>query len=229
MSKKLMLLMVGALTALAFMALAGAASAKETKLKCEEGGACTYTVHGGELRYSLHNGDTVWCSTVTGNGEVTGLVNGESTTSNVQLLFHGCKEQATPFHFNCSNTGTAGTITTNVLVVHNIALPGTPTEAGVLITNWGVTFTCAGGFASTQVTGSIIGEYENKCGTNTGTVQKYEFRAAAHGTQTDRTYTGNTYDLEGKTSHTGSGSYETTAIISTTTLTFNQNVELTCA
>ena len=36
-------------------------------------------------------------------------------------------------------------------------------------------FTCAGGFASTEVTGSIIGEYENKCETNTSTKQTIEF------------------------------------------------------
>jgi hypothetical protein len=231
MNKKLMLLVAGALTALAFMSLAGAASAKETKLKCEGAGACKYTIHGGESRFSLHGGDTVWCTTVEGEGEVTGLdANRESTTSNVELSFTGCKEQATIFHFACSNTATSGKVTTNTMVAHNIALPGTPTEAGVLLTNAGVTFTCAGGFASTQVTGSVIGEYEKKCGPeSTGTVQKLEFKVPAHGTENDRVWTGVNYDLEGKTSHTGGGSYETAAQSGTGTLTFNQNVELTCA
>jgi hypothetical protein len=230
MNKKLMLLGVGALTALAFTALTSAAAANETKLKCEGVGACTFNVIGSNFRLSTTSGDTIWCSSEEGNGEVTGLnAERESTTSNLQLLYTGCKEQNTIFHFACSNTATSGNITTNVMVMHGIALPGTPNEAGVLLTNAGETFTCAGGFASTQVTGSVIGEYETKCNTNTGTTQNLLFLASAHGFQQDRIYTGNFVDLEGKTSHTGSGNYETLALQDTTTLTFNQNVILTCA
>src|SRR6185503_10397480 len=132
MNKKLMILVAGALTALAFMSLAGAASAKETKVKCEGAGECTYTVAGAESRFSLAGGDTVWCSSVEGNGSVTGLnAERESTTSSVQLLFKGCKEQATIFHFSCSNTATAGNVTTNVMTAHNVALPAAsaPNEA----------------------------------------------------------------------------------------------------
>jgi hypothetical protein len=230
MNKKLMLLVAGALTALAFTALAGTATAKETRIKCEGVGACTFTISGGEVRLSSHNGDTIWCTSEEGNGEVTGLnAERESTTDTMRLLFKGCKEQATIFHFSCSNTATAGNITTNVLTTHGIALPGTPTEAGALLTGLNMTFTCAGGFASTQWTGDLIGESETKCNTNTGTVQKLVFSAPTHGTQADRTYTGTTHDLQSKTSHTGGGSYETFAISSTTTLTYNQNVILTCA
>jgi hypothetical protein len=231
MNKKLMLLVVGALTALVFTALPGAASAKETKLKCEGAGACTYTVVGGEVKLSAHGGDTLVCTSESGSGEVTGLnAERESTTGAIQLLFHGCKEQNTVFHFACNTAGQpSGTITTNVMTVHNIALPGTPTEAGVLLTNLNITMTCAGGFASTQWTGNLIGEWEAKCNTNTGNVQKWIYNVIAHGTQADRTYTGVSYDLEIKTNHTGSGGYETFAVQSTTTLTFNQNTILTCA
>jgi len=232
MNKKLMILVAGALTALAFMALAGAASAKETKLKCEGAGECTFTVDPNlavEPEFSLLGGDTVKCKGgASGSGAVTGLdANRESTTSTVQLLFKECKEQNTIFHFNCQNTATNGNITTNVMTVHNIALPGTPNEAGVLLTNAGVSFSCAGGFVPTVVTGNVIGEYENKCGsTSTGKQLKLNFTVAAHGTQTDRTYTGTSYDLEGMTKEKP---YETAAQTGTGTLTFNQNVELTCA
>ena len=123
MNKKLMLLVVGVLAVLAFTALAGSATAKETKLKCEGAGECTYTVAGGESRFSLNGGDTVWCTEVEGNGTVTGLnAERESTTSNVRLLFKNCKEQATIFHFACTNNGNAGQITTNIMQAHNVAL-----------------------------------------------------------------------------------------------------------
>jgi hypothetical protein len=229
MSKKLMLLVAGALMALAFTALAGTAAAKETKLKCEGTGECTFTASGGVTNFSIVGGDTVKCTSVSGGGSVTSLdAERESTTTSVQLLFEGCKEQNTIFHFNCQNTATNGNVTTNVMVGHNIALP-TGTEAGVLLTNAGVTFTCAGGFASTQVTGSIIGESETKCGENTSTEQKQVFNTSGDGAQALTSYTGSTFALEGKTSHTGSGSYATAAQSGTGTLKFNQSVILTCA
>jgi hypothetical protein len=232
MNKKLMLLVVGALTALAFTALPGAASAKETKLNCEnQFFSCTFTIAGGVSRFSLNGGDTVKCTGLSGSGAVTGLdANRESTTSEVQLLFTGCKEQNTIFQFACTNTMTAGNVTTNLMTGHSVALPETWTEAGVLLTNAGVTFTCAGGFASTQLTGNVIGESETKCNTNTGTIQTLDFSAISHGTQTDRTYTALTnYELSGKTNHSSGGSYATAALTGTATLTFNQNVQLTCA
>lgn len=225
-----MLLVAGALMALAFTALAGTATAKETNLKCEGSGPCTFGASGGVTNFSIVGGDTVKCSTVSGSGEVTNLnAERESTTTNVQLLFESCREQNSPFHFLCTNTSTAGNVTTNVMVGHNIALPTAASGAGVLLTNAGVTFTCAGGFASTQVTGSIIGESESACNTNTGTVQKQTFTTTGDGAQSFTSYTGSTFKLEGKTSHTGSGSYANAAQDGTGTLTFNQNVLLTCA
>ncbi|HEX3041016.1 MAG TPA: hypothetical protein VHP56_02870 [Solirubrobacterales bacterium] len=230
MSKKMMLLVVGALTALAFTALAGTATAKETKLRCEGAGECTFTASGGEAKFSLVGGDTVKCTGMSGIGAVTSLnAERESTTGTAQLLFTGCKEQNSGFQFSCTNTATAGNVTTNTMTVHSIALPGTTNEAGTLVTGLGVTFSCAGGFASTQLTGSLIGESENKCNTNTGTSHKVLFTATSDGLQALTSYTGVTFRLEGKTSHTGGGSYATGAMSGTGTLTFNQNVILTCA
>ncbi|HSS42859.1 MAG TPA: hypothetical protein VLK37_09985 [Solirubrobacterales bacterium] len=234
MNKKLMLLVVGALTALAFTALPGAASAKETALKCEKA-PCTFEVSGGVSEFSTAGGDTVKCESVTGSGGAINLnAENETTTTTVQLLFHGCKEQATIFHFACSNTATSGTVTTDPITGHLIALPEAASGNGVLLTDQHTTFTCAGGFARTTVTGSVIGENEAKCGEPASTDQKLDFKATAHGQQKFKTWTGNTYDLIAATNHiqTGSGTttgYETASQTGTGTLTWNTKVQVTCA
>ncbi|HEX3041013.1 MAG TPA: hypothetical protein VHP56_02855 [Solirubrobacterales bacterium] len=228
MNKKSMLLLFGTLAALAFTALPGAAAAKETKLKCEGEGICSFTVSGTETKFSIVGGDTVKCTGLSGNGSVSNLdASRESTTSTVQLLFTNCKEQNSGFQFSCTNTATAGNVTTNVMTGHNVALT-TGTEAGVLLTNAGVTFTCAGGHLPTQVTGSVIGESETKCGSNTGTVQKLVFNTTGDGLQSLTTYTGTTFRLQAKTNHSAVGTYANAAESGTGTVTFNQNVELTC-
>jgi hypothetical protein len=228
MSKKLMLLAAGALSVLAFTALPSAASAGEPALKCEKS-PCTYSVTGGESRFSATNGDTVWCSSVSGNGEMTGLVNSETTTGKVQLLFHGCKEQATIFHFACTSSGQpSGTVTTNQMVTHNVYVNAAKKQ-GVLLTGSNTTFTCAGGFASTTVTGNAMGELETACGT-TGKTLALNFTAASHGQQTWKQITGagTVYDLEAATNHSSGGTYATAAQTGTGTLTFPGNVTPTC-
>ena len=241
MSKKLMLLAAGALSALAFTALPSGAVAGEPHIKCETF-PCTYTVEGSELRFSEHGGGTVWCTKEEGSGAITQSPTEptkaakESTTGTVELTFSGCKEQATIFHFACTGTGKeepSGQIRTGALVTHNIYL-NEEKKQGVLLTGFSVTFTCAGGFARSTVTGNLIGElHETKCGTATKTI-KWNFTAPAHGTQTWRhiTGTGTTYDLELATNHNTTPSsttgYQTAAVTSTTTLTFNQNVTPTC-
>jgi hypothetical protein len=235
MNKKLMLLVAGALTALAFTALPGAASAKETALKCEKT-PCTFEVSGGVSEFSTAGGDTVKCESVTGSGGAINLSNLETTTTTVQLLFHGCKEQATIFHFACSNVPEkSGTVTTAAITGHLIALPAAeaPSENGVLLTDQHTTFTCAGGFARTTVTGYVIGENEEKCGEPLTTTQKLNFTATAHGQQKLKKWTGSTFDLEAATNHnqtpTATTGYETAAQTGTGTLTWNQKVQVTCA
>ena len=233
MSKKLMALVVGALAALVFTALPGAASAKETALKCEKT-PCTFTVAGGVTTISTVGGDTITCTSVTGSGEAINLVNLETTTSKVSLKYHGCKETTTVFKFACTSPGQpSGTITSNAMTGHTVALPGTANENGVLLTDAKTTFTCAGGFARTTVTGNIIGEFETKCGAAASTTQKLNFEATGHGTQAIKTWTGATFDLILATNHNETpavtSGYETAAKVGTTTLTWNQNVQKTCA
>jgi hypothetical protein len=228
MSKRLTSIPAGALIALAFALLPGAASAEEAKVKCESGAPCEYTVEGGESKLSLVGGDTLKCTSVFGAGEMINLdANNEATTGELVLLFLGCKEQSTIFHFSCSNTETSGSIETNTLVTHNVKLPGTTRGQGVLVTGWNTTLTCAGAFASTQLTGNLLGELDEACG-HTGKEVHQVFNATADGQQTLKTYTGNTYDLEAKTSHSGGGSYETAALTGTTKLIYDGNVEPTC-
>ncbi|HSS41939.1 MAG TPA: hypothetical protein VLK37_05230 [Solirubrobacterales bacterium] len=238
MKKKLILLAIGALTALAFTALPSVASAKEAQIKCLGAGACTYTVAGGELKFSSTSGDTLSCTSVTGNGSLALDANREATTGEVQLLFHGCKEQNTIFHFNCTSPGQpAGTTKPEPMVTHNItdeATFGANVKVGVLLTNVKSTLTCAGGFAATTLTGNLIGKLDENCvGRVASPIIKQIFNTTGvHGQQDHKLYTGVNYDLLFMTNHpttpTTGGTYETFAVTSTTTLTFNQNVEITC-
>jgi hypothetical protein len=240
MKKKLILLAIGALTALAFTALPSVASAKETQIKCLDATKerCTYTVAGGEVRFSATSGDTLTCTSVTGNGELPNLdANREATTGNVQLLFHGCRETNTIFKFNCTSPGQpTGTLKPEAMVTHNItdeATFGANAKVGVLLTNLKWTFTCAGGFAATTMTGNLIGTLDENCvGRAPSPIVRQLFGATSHGQQDHKLWTGVTYDLITMTNHpttpTVGGTYETFAVSSTTTLTFNQNVEITC-
>jgi hypothetical protein len=235
MNKKLMLLALGALAALAFTALPGAASAKETALKCEKS-PCTFTIHGGVSEFSTPAPDTVKCTSVTGSGEAINLVSNETTTFKVSLKFHECKEQNTIFKFACTTPGQpSGTIVSNTITGHFVALEKVHAESenGVLLTDSKGTFTCAGGFARTTVTGNVIGENEEKCNSAATATQKLNFVASKHGTQKIETWTGGTYDLIGATNHnetpTATGSYETAAQSGTGFITWNQKVQVTCA
>jgi hypothetical protein len=230
MNKRLMLLVAGALTALAFTALPGAASAKETKLDCEFL-PCTFTIAGGVTTFSVKpSGDTLSCTSVTGSGSVATK---EATTFSVSLKYHGCKE-TNFFGFACTTPGQpSGTIVpTANMVGHIVALPGTVNENGVLFTDIKTTFTCAGGFAATTVTGNVIGENEAKCGAAPSPIQKLNFAVPSHGNQAITTWTGKTFNLLYMTNHpttpTVGGAYETEAQSGTTTLTWNQKVQVTC-
>jgi hypothetical protein len=237
MNKRLMLLVAGTLAALAFTALPGAASAKETKLDCESDATnCTFTVAGGASTFSAKpSGDTVRCTSVSGSGGVLNPANGGATTITVSLKFHGCVEKNSGFEFICTTPGQPnGTIVPTANTVgHIVDLPGTTNGNGVLLTDNKATFTCAGVFARTTVTGNVIGESEEKCGGPASTFQKVNFEVPSHGNQKINTWTGKTFNLLGMTNHpttpTVGGTYETAAQSGTGTLTWNQNVRVTCA
>jgi hypothetical protein len=228
MSKKLMLLAAGILSALAFTALPSVASAGTSTLHCAKL-PCTGTVTGGVAKLSTTpGGKTVECTSITGNTTQPALT---STTGTAQLTFHECRERTSGFGFSCTGTGQpTRTIQTNVMTTDFVRLETVaPFTPGVLMTGVSVTFTCAG-FQNFTVTGNVIGELEEastKCGVATKTL-KLSFVATSHGQQKWKKVTtaGTEFDLTSN-NHAG-GAYETAAQEGTGTITWPENVTLTC-
>jgi hypothetical protein len=151
-------------------------------------------------KLKTHTGDVVECTTVTGTGAYT-----TTTTGNLQLTFHGCKDEGTGV--TCTTTGQpAGTIQTTNLTFHNVySNHGGKEGPAVLITpnaghfaSFGCTVFGFGVHVKVGGTG-IIGTVE-QCGTGNAAAPNRAFgllfTAAAPGTQTHTT-TVNTgsYDL----------------------------------
>lgn len=194
MSKKLMLLALGALTALAMTALPSAASAGEFVQTCSGGGTCTGTVEStGIATLEEDGGLSVKCTTTTG----TVSAPNNSSTGTLELTFSGCTEETLGTH--CESTGQAnGVIKTNQMVTHNVYIDPNKTTPGVLVTGANVTFRCPIVNINKTVTGNIIGHIENpNCGIAKAN-HTVEFAAGAStGTQkwTQVTTTGTVFDL----------------------------------
>jgi hypothetical protein len=232
MSKKLMLLAAGALTALAFTALPSLASASEWENHCTSL-PCSFTVQAtGHTVFSTAAKEgsthTVTCTTTTGSGSQSALT---SKTATVELTFSGCKELDTGFGFACNSPGAAaGTVTTNTMTSDNIWIDAAKTTPGSRLTGINVTFSCGFGLAQTRVTGNIIGHLETpNCGVarNHTTV---EFRdTGVDGVMKDNTVTGVTQagtELEADAGE--NGVYVSSAQRGTAHLNWNQNVTPTC-
>jgi hypothetical protein len=160
MSKKLMLLAAGALTALAFAALPAVASAGTYNVDCEGGApTCGGTITSNPavlIELEDDAGVKIRCTSTTGSFSATNA----TSTGSAELVFKGCTEQ-TFDAFKCNNTGVAGEIKTNKLTSDLINIDPSPaTTPGILLTGINVTFTCAG-FVNKTVTGNIIGHIEN--------------------------------------------------------------------
>lgn len=200
MSKKLMMLAAGALTVLAFAALPSMASAGVWE--CDDvttGGACeTFTGTNTTTTTLSQDGSstTVTCTSNEVHGAYT-----STTTGTLQILFHGCTSG-----LECHSPGQPnGTITTEVLTVHNVLLEaGTP---GVLLTPGSngrfATFTCAG-FITVHVEGNgLLGDLTRECNevVGAGESSNLDFETVAAGTQkwTQVTTTGTHYDLSALT------------------------------
>ena len=227
MTKKLMLLATGVLTALAFAALPAVASAGEYTADCENGAAtCSGSVVGGEAELRNDAGEGIHCKTVGGTATVT---NG-SSTGTLSLVFKTCTETITPFGFSCNNTGVAGEIKTGSMVTHLIYLEPNKTTPGIKVTlpAAGVTFNCAG-FAKKLVTGKVIGHISNP---NCGTFQAShtaDFAESATGVQRwmQATTSGETTDLI--SNNDAGGAYTTSSQKGTGVITWTgTKVKLTC-
>lgn len=225
MNKRLMLLIGGALAALAFAALPAVASAGEFQSDCENGAAtCAASISGGHAELVNTNGEGITCESVGGTATVTN----KSSTGTTKLIFNGCRENVTFFHFSCTNTTTAGKIETNTLTSHNIYIePGAQTP-GVLLTGVNVTFNCAG-FSKKTVTGNIIGHINQpNCGSFLGS-HSISFTQSEPGHQefTQVTTEGTVFDLESNNDE--GGPYVTSSQTGTGTLTYSKTkVKLTC-
>ena len=229
MSKKLMLLAAGVLSALALTALPSVASAGPLTNDCTKL-PCTFTVASNSVaKLSTVGGNTVECSSFSGTGSQAAL---SATSATVQLTFSGCKERKTGFNFPCTGKEQAsGVIKTNSLTADYVWLDKLPEPhgvAGLLMTGVNTTFVCAG-FQNFTVTGNVIGELEEtatKC-TAPSTTQKLNFESTAHGVQkwTQVTTTGTVYNLT--SNNDAGGAYEKAAQSGTGTTTWNQSVTLT--
>lgn len=162
MNKNLSSLAAAMLTASALAVIPAIASAGEYSADCEFIG-CGGTIQStGGIEITDTAMQQITCTSVTGNVSVTS----NSSTGSVQLLFHGCKEQATIFKFSCTSPGMpSGTITTNTLVMHNVYIDPNKSTPGILVTGVNVTYNCGGGFSRKTVTGDLIGHIETpNCG-----------------------------------------------------------------
>jgi hypothetical protein len=233
MSKKLMLLAVGALTALAFTALPGAASAGEWEHHCTSTAGvaepCVLSVAGGGAELINDAGERISCTAVSGTGSAVTT----GTTGSVKLTFTGCKETVTFFRFSCTSNGTSGVIETNTLTTHNIYIEeatAAATTPGLLLTGVNTTFTCAG-FSDKTVTGNIIGHLTNpNCSSATTSMGiSFDKHSSIVGTQKYEqvTTTGTVFDLtSGPHEADGTTSAQTgTGTISTKS---GQHIRLTC-
>ena len=229
MSKKLMLLAAGVLSALALTALPSAASAGPLTNDCTKL-PCTYTITSNTVaKLSTVGGKTVECTSFSGVGSQAAL---SATSASAQLTFSGCKELNTGFKFPCTGKEQAsGVIKTNAMTADYVWLDKLPEPhgvAGLLMTGVNTTFVCAG-FQNFTVTGDVIGELEEtatKCTTASNT-QKLNFESLNHGVQkwTRFTTAGTVFSLD--SNNDAGGAYEATAQSGTGTVTWNQAVRLT--
>ncbi|HEX6780400.1 MAG TPA: hypothetical protein VF125_00055 [Solirubrobacterales bacterium] len=235
MSKKLMLLAAGALSALAFAALPAVASAEEYEVHCPKT-PCIGTIAGTAIEHTIRlendANERIEATSLTGT---TSIEASTTTTGKTELFFKGVKEKITGFNFSCNSPGAAaGEIKTGVMSTHFINLGKSPeTIPAVLLTlpAAGITFTCAG-FSQKTVTGNIIGtitnvaEVCNKAAAKT--VVKFNIKPPnPFGTQEHETWTGKSYDL---TSGTHASDGTTSAQTGTGNITWEVGNEptLTC-
>ena len=202
MNKKLILLVAGTLSVVAFTALPSVASAGEPIATCFESGGttaakatCTGVVQGtGNTTLEDDNETAIQCSATSGTADLT---SGTSTGS-VSLKFTGCKAAV---FFTCASPGAAsGEIIINNLVTHLIYLHpingGATTDVGIKITSVNTTFICAS-FANKTVTGKVIGRLTNPECNVAKTNHTVIFEKSGTGIQkyTQATTTGTTTDL----------------------------------
>jgi hypothetical protein len=199
MSKKAMLLTIGAAAVMAIAALPSPASAGEPVATCGAvGGVCNATIEGtGHLVIQDDSGSAsgeTTCTEWTG----TATANNNSSTGTISLVLKGCKSNG----FSCNTIGAAtgeiktGTLTTHLIYLHPIE-GGATTDVGILITNVSITKSCAGGLVKKTITGNLIGRETNpNCGSSAVShTVVFEQLAAGQQKYKQITTTGTLFDL----------------------------------
>lgn len=218
MSKKLMLLAAGALTALAFAALPAVASAGEWKLDCPGGAVtCSFTTAGEHAELRAAEEPTITCKSSSGNGTVSE----GGTTGTFGITFKECTATLV-FTFECHTSGaSSGEIKVASSVSHNIYLKDDKTDPGILVTPATTTIIC-GSFSNITVTGNgLIGDVTQACNSESSTLN-INFEASPENASTQRyeqnTKTGTLFDLHAVTA--GSATTHTAVEVAKGTATF---------
>ncbi len=187
-----------------------------------------FAVNGvGNTVLTAGNNGTVTCTAEQGIGAYNA---GSKTTGTIELTLNGCKESV--FGANCNSAGQpAGSITTTKMTFTNTYLTDNKTTPGITIRGTGseehyATFSCAGGLVQVVVRGTVLGDSELECNTETKE-HKFVFESVAHGVQKymQVTGTGSTEDL---TVTMNGGAAVTASIDSTTILKSNEAGKITC-
>jgi hypothetical protein len=197
MSKKLMLLAAGVLSALAFAALPAIASAEEYQVHCPTA-PCVGNISGTNAEHAIRlendNGEKIDATAVNGTVSIGA---GTTTTATTELNFTGSKETISGFNFSCKSAGAAaGEIRTGSIPLHFVNLTSGGTNPGVLLTNINVTLECAAGIVTKTVTGNIIGTITtaNCKAASASNVVTFNI-SGTPGTQEHELWTGTAYDL----------------------------------
>jgi len=227
MKNKMMLLALGALTALVFAALPAVASAGEPTIDPAGGKfPVTFTSSGTTSELRATGEPSIVCTSNSGSGKYT-----SATTGEFELTFKGCTTSFFGFPVECHSTGQANNvITTGTSVFHNTYLTDAKTTPGILVTppSGGVftKITCAG-ISTIEVKGNgIIGDLESpKCGGSSKTGTLNFTATGASQTFKQVTGTGTAFDL---TATTSGGSAVTAAEVAEGTVTFAESITVTC-
>ncbi len=218
----------------AMFALPAIASAGEWELDAKLPQAFTAVNKAGTVTTLTQQGSAtkVTCTGSTGSGKYTTKTTGEELT----LTFTGCKESA--IGTACTTSGQAsGTIKTTDLTFHNVMLEATKAAGfekgtpGILITPNGThfaSFTCGFGLVSVEVTGNgIMGDISAPaCGAAAQKTATLNFDSSATGVQKwmQITTAGTKFDLDSKEN----GTVRTASQDGEGTITFSENVQMTC-
>jgi hypothetical protein len=226
MSKKLMLLAMGAFTALAFAALPSMASAGDWKLDCPNGATtCNYSVAGGHAEIRIDEEPTITCTTSTGSGTVSS----GGTTGTIGLALNNCVATSV-FTFECHTSGSAlGEVNIGNSVWHNIYLRDDKTDPGTLVTPTKINLIC-GGIIELELTGNgVVGNVPQACNSESSTLT-VNFEASLTNNRTQRyeqnTQTGTLFDLHAVTP--GFSTVHTAVLITSTSASFVGKDKITC-